>query len=169
MDFSKLEPFLFKGAIAAMAAVAVGMGAWKLNLFGNQGPVYVAGQHAVVFDVVKLANAQRKVASMLLGRDGPNSDAAGLLLDIQGRTKEAVRTAAGPGTIVFVKQAVVHSDLPDITDTVLQMLNLPRDVPTQDATTGLDYTPTVLGITPAPAFRQAEVAADLVRNNALLP
>lgn len=99
------------------------------------------------FDIVKYTNAQRAVASAFLR---PNTDAAKtneLLLGLPERTREAIEDAAGPGTLVVLKQAVIQGQTLDITDDVLTRLGLPTNVPTADAAAYvLDHSPALWGI-----------------------
>lgn len=105
--------------------IAAGAGAWWL--LHSMGGV-LPGTNYVVFDPVKLGNAERAVAARLLGS---NSDSeAGLLLAKVGKQTEPVIRDVAHGAVVLVKQAVVLSDYPDITDEVLVRLGLPTDVPT---------------------------------------
>lgn len=109
---------------------------------GQSGPV-----NAVVFDVIKLANAQRAIASALLKQDDKAADNAQLLLDVSKRTRSAISKVAGPNTLVLVKQGVVSPEMRDITDEVLTELGLPLQVPTQDTMTYLtDFAPTYLSM-----------------------
>ncbi|MBC8737238.1 hypothetical protein F6X40_10505 [Paraburkholderia sp. UCT31] len=141
-----LAPYLIATALVAATLV---LGA--LRFFGYAHYSSGGSPQMVQFDVVKLANAQRAVASQFL-KSGPDStDNAALLLNLSTRTREAITKAAGKGTLVLVKQGIVQGDVPDITDDVLRALGLPTDVPTQDPTTyTLDVAPTNLAIISAP-------------------
>lgn len=140
-----LLPYLVVTALAAATLVLAvikftGVGG------GHSGPV-----NAVVFDVIKLANAQRAIASALLKQDDKAADNAQLLLDVSKRTREAIAKVAGPNTLVLVKQGVVAPEMRDITDDVLEELGLPNHVPTQDTMTYLtDMAPTYLSMMKQP-------------------
>lgn len=83
----------------------------------------------VVFDVVKLVNAQKAVASILLKDDtAAKAEGTTLLLEVSKGTKSAIEKVAG-GRAVLVKQGVVSSQFEDITDEVLDELKLPKNVP----------------------------------------
>ena len=97
----------------------------------------------VTIDPVELANAERALASKLLTRRG-NRPAARRRVTLKlfrvGREMRAtIRTVAGPGTIVLVKQAVIAGSVPDITKAVLTRLGLPAKVPTVDLTQYLTH------------------------------
>lgn len=160
-----VEPYLFRGAVAVLVLGALAVGGYRYYQSSVHPTVTLGGSRVVVFDVVKLANAQRKVASALMGKDPSQAgEQAALLLEIQGRTRDVVREVAGPGTLVLVKQAVIHTEMEDITDAVLVKLRLPVDAPTQDlASGGIDYAPTVLGLTPHPtSTSQNRAGADVL-------
>lgn len=147
---TRLEPLAYRAAQVVIAC-ALAYGAWTLarpyvsSVLGNP-----LGATVVVFDVVKLANAQRAVASSFINPNTATPDAATALMNMQKSTRSTIQRVAGKGTVVLVKQAVVSSDLPDITDAVLRELGLPTDVPTQNATAyTLDEAPTNLSLYPA--------------------
>ena len=123
-----LLPYLLGTALlSAMLVLGV------LKFSGGGRAAAVSQSSAVVFDVVKLANAQRAVASAFLSKDSAQSaDTASLLMDVSKRTRDAIRKVAGENTLVLVKQGVVSPELPDITDDVLKDLGLPTEVPTMD-------------------------------------
>jgi hypothetical protein len=156
---ASIEPYLFQAVVALMLFAA---GAFGFKYLAPSPASTLGGERVVVFDVVKLANAQRRVASTFLGRDAAAAgEQAALLLDIQERTHSVIRQVAGPGTIVLVKQAVIHTELDDITDAVLKQLKLPTDVPTQDpSNSGIDFAPTILGMTPPPRSMAEKRATD---------
>jgi hypothetical protein len=103
----------------------------------------------VTFDIIKYANAQRAVASRFIGDSRNREEATTLLLDVSKHTREAIRDAAGAGTLVVISQAVVAGGSRDITDEVLTKLGLPTTVPAADPINHLiDVAPTVLGSGP---------------------
>lgn len=157
---TRLEPLAYRAAQVVLAA-ALAYGAWSLarphlsSVFGNP-----LGASVVVFDVVKLANAQRAVASSFINPSTAAPDAATALMNMQKSTRATIERVAGKGTVVLVKQAVVSSDLPDITDAVLRELGLPTDVPTQNPTAyTLDEAPTNLNLYPAKPAPKSEPVA----------
>jgi hypothetical protein len=83
-----------------------------------------ATQGMVTLDVVKLANAERALASKLWQKNAVD------LTSISGRTRQVIQQYAD-GRLVLIKQATVGANLPDITDQVLVALGLPTKVPTQ--------------------------------------
>lgn len=93
-----------------------------------------APPRVVTFDVIKYINAERAIASKFLGKNAGNSNAVEVLSDLPKRTRDAIAQAAGPGTLVVVRQFVVQGQAQDITDKVLRELSLPTQVPTADAT-----------------------------------
>jgi hypothetical protein len=104
----------------------------------------------VTFDIIKYGNAERAVASKFIGNDVQNTeDVTTLLLDVSKHTREAIRDAAGPGTVVVIAQSIIGGNTRDITDQVLTSLGLPTNVPTQDLTRRvIDIAPTMLGSGP---------------------
>jgi hypothetical protein len=99
----------------------------------------------VTLDVVKLANAERALASKLWNKNAID------LTSISKRTRQVIQQYAG-GRLVIIKQATVGSHLPDITDDVLRGLGLPTNVPTQlPSDYVLNPSPTMAG--PAPSSR----------------
>lgn len=111
-----------------------------------------AASHIVTFDPVKLGNAERMVASQMLGSvaDQGKNDPALILMQASKHTQAVIREVAGPDTIVLVKQAVVQGQVPDITDQVLTRLGLPTKVPTVSLTVS-ETAPTTLGLAQGPA------------------
>lgn len=109
------------GAALSLAIVFLAKGVQNDSIDGNQ---------FVVFDVVKLVNAQKAVASVLLKEDtGSKAEGTTLLLEVSKGTKSAIEKVAN-GRAVLVKQGVVSSQFEDITDEVLDELKLPKNVPT---------------------------------------
>lgn len=146
---ARLEPYAFRLAQAGLAVAAL-YAAWLLA--GPHVRPYLANPlsaEVVVFDVVRLANAQRMVASAFIKPETASPDAATSLMAMQKQTREVIRRIAGPGTVVLVKQAVVSDHLPDITDAVLKELGLPLNAPTQNVSQYLlDEAPTNLTLIP---------------------
>lgn len=146
--WARAEPWLFRGVVVALVAAGVWLSApaaTRLGLLGGASPV-LGSERVVVFDAVKFANAQRKVAAAFLRNDMP---AVSNPLAVQGETQQVIRTIAGRGTIVLLKQAVLITDVPDITDDVLRAMKLPTDVPSFDpAKVVLDPAPTQLFTAP---------------------
>lgn len=99
-----------------------------------------ASQGMVTLDVVKLANAERALASKLWQKNAVD------LTSISTRTRQVIQHYAD-GRLVIIKQATVGAQLPDITDKVLIALGLPTKVPTQLPS---DYV-----LNPAPTNTQA--------------
>ncbi len=104
----------------------------------------------VAFDTVKLLNAQRAVASRIIG--APNTpaanDASVLLAKVSKEAAVVVQKHAA-GRAVVVKQALaLPASVPDITDEVLTELGLPTDVPT--------ITPPADGVLGDTAFSTSE-------------
>lgn len=135
--FKLLAPYL---AGTALVAAVLGLGLQHLI------PSSIGRAPSVAsFDVIKYTNAQRAVASAFLKPSGDISRASEVLLKLPDRTRKAIADAAGPGTLVLLKQAVVQGQTRDITDEVLTKLGLPTNVPTADATAyTLDVAPTML-------------------------
>lgn len=116
--------------------------------FTGQGMGSAQKLNAVVFDIVKLANAQRAIASAMVKNDDAAAESAQLLRDVSKRTRQAIVKIAGPSTLVLIKQGVVSPEMKDITDDVLKELGLPtKGVPTQDTMGYLtDVAPTYLSM-----------------------
>lgn len=139
-----LAPFLAMTALVAVMAV--------LLIFRFMGsPASLGGTPAVVsFDVMRYANAQRAVASAFLKPGADQTSANETLLGLSERTRKVIEEAAGPGTLVVLKQAVIQGQTRDITEEVLTKLGLPTNVPTSDgAAYTLDVAPTMLMQVPA--------------------
>lgn len=149
--------------IAVIGATGYVLSTTPGGAFGVGGPGNI-----VTFDPVKLGNAQRAVASRLLS-GGEDSSEAGMLLAKVGKAAEAIILEEAAGATVLVKQAVVLSAYPEITDKVLVRLGLPTDVPTtHSAMFSSDIAPTaglssILRSTDAALARQAEVVKDVKR------
>lgn len=147
---SRIEPYAYRAAQLLIAGALV-FGAWSLvrpylsSVLGNP-----LGASVVTLDVVKLANAQRQMASAFIRPDSAPPDAAASLMTMQKATRTVIDKVAGKGTLVLVKQAVVSQNVPDITDAVLRELGLPTNAPTQDPTAyTLDEAPTNLALYPS--------------------
>lgn len=107
----------------------------------NTGVVQ-AKQEVVVFDVIKFTNAQRLVASKIIGNADESSEGATLLLSVSKRT-EGVIEKYSEGSVVILKQAVLAGQYRDITDDVLKELGLPVDGPSMDpGKLAIDMAPT---------------------------
>lgn len=94
-------------------------------------PGTLAGNRFVTFDVIKLGNAERAVASGLIGHSAASADDALVLTEASKQVMAAISREAA-GRLVVIRQAIVENDtgIPDITNAVLADLNLPVDVPT---------------------------------------
>lgn len=134
--FKLLAPFLAMTAIVAAMATL---------LFLRFLPGASVSPSVVTFDIVKFTNSQRAVASAFLKSNADGSGANELLTNLSERTRKAIRSVAGDGTVVMVRQTVVQGTTRDITDDVLKELGLPTDVPTSDAVRYyLDSAPTMM-------------------------
>lgn len=97
----------------------------------------------VSFDIIKFLNSQRAIASQFMTPNSPGAtESAEIFASLSDRTRSTIAAVAGPDTLVIIKQAVVQGQTLDITDQVLERLNLPIAVPTQDPGVLLDPTPT---------------------------
>lgn len=117
-----------------------------------------AGSRIVLIDVAKLMNAQRSLASQLIGGDNPA--VASTIAQVGNRTLDVIRRVAGTNAIVLVKQAVVTTTgaaLPDITAEVLKRLGLPTDVPTV-------HVPGAAAIRKSTQFGQSQAYTELKRD-----
>lgn len=156
--FKLLAPFLAATIVATLVIGAVGLR--FIPSTGGPAP------HVVSFDVIKYSNSQRAVASTFLKPSGDIGKANEILLKLPERTRAAISQAAGPGTLVLLKQAVVQGQTTDITDEVLTLLGLPTDVPTADATAfTLDSAPTNL----APPVPRTDSRVQLPFGKQVLP
>lgn len=100
-------------------------------------PVFQPRANVVCFDVLKLANAQRKLS--LASNLNPDSDILVQLKRVGTKTQAIISEVAGPNAVVVVKQAIVsQQNIPDITDEVLRKLDLPTNVPSADLSTHPD-------------------------------
>jgi hypothetical protein len=130
----------------------------------------LGGARVVTFDVIKLGNAERAIASGIVGahsQHGSNSEDNTLILtEASKRVSAAIQKEAG-GALVFVKQAMVGpSSFPDITDAVLTDLDLPTTTPTVDSLGILnDIAPVTAGYSDAAyqvnASRQQNLASGI--------
>lgn len=122
-------PWSVIGAVVFFAAVL----AFTANFLAAKFvPGLTAAPPVVTFDAIKFTNAQRILASKFMvngiGQGGGSTDQI-LILNQSSRVEEIIREVAGPKTMVLVKQAVVASTYPDITDEVLSRLGLPTNTP----------------------------------------
>lgn len=132
-----LAPFLAMTALVAFMAVVL-----FLRL---ASPAMTGSPSVVTFDVLRYANAQRAVASAFLKKSADQVSANESLMNLSERTRTAIAEAAGPHTLVVLKQAVVQGATRDITEEVLTKLGLPTNVPTADAVAyTLDVAPTAM-------------------------
>lgn len=124
--FKLLAPYLALTVVTSLVA---------MMLFLRFAPGISAPPAVVSFDVIRYANAQRAVASAFLGKDKGQGvlEANETLHDLPKRAREAIRSIAGDGTLVVIKQAVVQGQTLDITEDVLKELGLPLAVPIADA------------------------------------
>ena len=130
--FKVLWPYLL-GTVLVTASLVI----LVLKLTGNLNQatnpdITIGGSPVVVFDVIKLANSQRSVASSFLGGNSDKAmDASILLTNVNKKVADVIVSVAGKSTVVLVKQSIVYSpDVPDITNAVLEKLGLPTNVPT---------------------------------------
>jgi hypothetical protein len=131
-----LAPFLAMTALVAFMAVI---------LFLRFVSPSVGSPSVVTFDVIQYGNAQRAVASAFLKNSADQVSANEMLLNLSERTRKAIAEAAGPGTLVVLKQSVVQGATRDITEEVLTKLGLPTNVPTSNAVAyTLDVAPTMM-------------------------
>ncbi len=120
-------------------------------------PAFQPKASVVSFDVLKLANAQRKLS--LASSLDPNTDILIQLRRVGSKTQQIISEVAGPNTIVVVKQAVVsRANVPDITDEVLKKLDLPTNVQSADYD-----TPSQLNGLPNPAKIASKLDSLLVK------
>ncbi|MHB0929172.1 MAG: hypothetical protein ACYC3W_09790 [Candidatus Nanopelagicales bacterium] len=113
-------------SIVLLAATVVILSMWGI-LHTNK--TSLGSANIVSFDVIKLGNAERAIASGLIGpQTADTSDNGVLLMQVSKRVTAAIQQEAH-GAVVIVKQAVVSGDIPDITDAVLKNLGLPVKVP----------------------------------------
>lgn len=117
--------------VVALTVCVFVAGFWASNHFTAVG----SGPKIVTFDVIKLVNAQRKIAGGVMIND---TDSFVLLNRVGKTTEQIIRSIAGEGTVVIIKAAMINSDIPDITDEVLISLGLPTDAPGLDLGVLLD-------------------------------
>jgi len=158
-----LLPYLVVTALVAATLVLTVL-KFTGSAMGGGGAV-----NAVVFDVIKLSNAQRAVASAMLKREDAAAESAQLLLDVSKRTREAIVKVAGPNTLVLVKQGVISPEMKDITDDVLKELGLPNKVPTADTMSYLtEFAPTYLSLVNQ-TQKQQPAAGPSVSGSSIVP
>lgn len=147
MAFDDIDWGGLAGKAADVAVTALVSGALVLGVLkatGNLNPPAAAlqGSQVVVFDIVKYTNAQRAVASKMLGGDSAVTlESGALIMSVSAKVKSVITEIAGEGRVVLVRQAVIHGDAPDITDAVLVELGLPLDVPTSTPSDVLSANP----------------------------
>lgn len=128
---------------------------------------HASGPRIVTLDVVRLVNAERAAVSSMVGKSADSQqDSALALLHLGKAVKPAIRAAAGAGTIVLVKQAVISGTLPDITDQVLTALNLPLHAPTVNVAKYLGSAPTAADLDPSGHYLAARNSALLAKTKA---
>lgn len=81
----------------------------------------------VVLDVARIQAAQAKIASQMVGNADSTTETITRLSQVSTNVQRVISEVAGSDKIVLVKQAVVSTELPDITDDVLRHLGLPLD------------------------------------------
>jgi hypothetical protein len=151
--------------LSALISAALVLGVLKLS--GNMGTR--SNINVAVFDVVKFANAQRALASRFIGRTENAAEGGALLLQLGAKTTAAIEKAAGPGTLVLVKQGVVSGGQIDITDAVLADLGLPTNVPTTEPMKYLtEVAPTMLML-PARESPAVDPVSTADANSKVLP
>lgn len=105
-------------------------GAWGAIQFGL---IQAPAPKVVTFDITKFINSERAIASSLLSKHKSAAENATVVLaHVSKMVQGVIRQEAGPGTLVLVRQGVVASNVPDITDKVLRKLGLPTKVATQN-------------------------------------
>lgn len=120
-------PYLIIFIILALMAAGT---PFILNKVKGKSSFLSVGNDAfVTLDVIKIVNAQRKMLGDTYKTD-PNDLA--IISSQIGRLMENTIDTAASGRTVLVKQAVVSSNLEDITDQVLESLDLPKEVPGLD-------------------------------------
>lgn len=125
---------LLTGILYGVLILCLATGGWLVYRQWHSGD---RGQRLVTVDVVRILNAERKALPKLSDGGDPSLK----LLQIGRQIGPTVERVAD-GAVVLVKQSVVGSDLPDITDAVLDRLGLPRNAPTIDLTGALNDAPT---------------------------
>lgn len=124
-------------------AVVLALAGLSASIY-NYHTLRSSGVHFVTLDMSRVINAERaSVAGILKGQAPAISPNA-----FGQQLKGAIGQAAGPNTVVLIRQAVAlprQSGLPDITDQVIHDLGLPNvaassATPTQAAELGLGDT-----------------------------
>ncbi|GAB6035389.1 hypothetical protein [Galenea microaerophila] len=138
---------MFEGKKSILLLVGLALSA--ATIFGAYmlfNHTYVSGKQMVIIDPVKISNAQRAYAAKIMmkkGKDDISPDSLDKLFQISKHMHEIIKERT-KGKIVFVKQAIVSSDLPDITDEILKAAGLPTNPPTIDIGKALEMAPTML-------------------------
>lgn len=115
--------------------------------------------------MIKFTNAQRLVASKIIGDSTRSSEDATLLLSVSKRT-EAVIEQFSAGRLVILKQAVISGEYIDITDDVLKELGLPTDGPTMDpGKLSIDMAPTNFILQSRGKIDTAETARQVINGD----
>ena len=122
--------------VAALGLLYVGSTYWSKHQDETPGGGIAASDRGglvlVTVDVARIFNAQRAAAGGLFKGD---PDAATTLAQIGHLAEDTIRSVAGPNAVILIKQAVVNPSeglTPDITDTVLERLGLPKTAQTID-------------------------------------
>lgn len=127
-----MQQTYWRQALIGLAAGVLGgfLGVWVGSYTGLlQSPP----PKVVTFDVTKFINAERAIASDLLSKNRSTSENATVVLaHVSKMVQGVIREEAGPGTLILVRQGVIASTVPNITDKVLRKLGLPTKVPTQN-------------------------------------
>lgn len=151
-----LLPYLIVTAIASIVTTLAVL---------RFAPVAIIKPSVVVFDVVKLANAERAIASNIIAKNDKSQDSSVILAQVGKRAESSISKIAGPNTIVLVKQAVVGYNLPDITDAVLKDLDLPLDSKTYN-TSDVVLKPTPDGLLNSPVVTNTDLMEGLTKKSA---
>lgn len=127
------------GAVAAIASIVIS--AVLIHASDLKSLPIGSGQQVVIVDPIKIANAQRAAAAQIIG-ESANKDV--VLSDVfqVSRRVQAILEEQSKGRTVLVKQAVLSSNLTDITDDILKAAGLPTNVPSIDIGKQLQIAPT---------------------------
>jgi hypothetical protein len=126
-----MSPTYWKQALVGLGFGILGgfLGLWINN---TTGILPSPPPKVVTFDITKFINAERAIASNLLSKNRSAAENATVVLArVSKMVQGVIREEAGPGTLILVRQGVVASNVPDITNKVLRKLGLPTHVPTQ--------------------------------------
>lgn len=145
-NFSKLQSSIIWLVVVGLIA---GLG---YKFIPHQRTRTLGNTNIVTIDLLWLANSQHAAAASLIGlrqgQDGQGAEqlsqeeASLALIHTTKRVRGVIRQIAGKGTIIFVRQAVPFNDglIPDITQQVLEALELPINVP-HEAENAYDGSP----------------------------